>query len=754
MNIMPKYYLLLFAYLWPVLIIGQNNSAKSQQENFKVHIKKTAEKIVLDGQLNEACWAESDVAKDFWMSFPTDGVQVPKEIQTEVRMTYDDNFIYFGAICYGPNDYIIPTLRRDSRELWRGDIFGVFIDPVNEATNGFSFVTNPAGVQMETLVSGRTGTRAEMNARTGNTSLNTAWDNKWYVEVQKGTDRWTVEIAIPFKTLRFDPKKPTWGLNFSRGEPRTNAWHSWSPVPRQFLTLDLGYTGALVWDTPPKKVKGNIAAIPYVLGSATRDFEEDIPTEIGGRVGGDAKIAINSGLNLDITVNPDFSQVDVDEQVTNLNTFNIRFPERRLFFLENSDLFSDFGIPPIRPFFSRRIGLDEDGGTIPILYGARLSGNLNKDLRIGAMNLQTDKKDDFLGQNYTSIALHQRLLGRSVIKGYFHNRQAMNEGELIGDDYNRTAGMEFRYFSRDAKWQGLGSYGLSQSDGLKGDNYFYTVGGGYDGTNLSFYTNLAGVGDNYYADMGWVPFAEHYDAVRDTSIHVGYQHTYTRLSYTIYPENSKKINFHQFTGQHIWFGDNANWGLLQNIASAEYLISFSNASGIGLNYTHQDNRLLYPFDFTDEEPLPAGRYHFDFMNLTYQSDTRKLFNLRGSLQYGSFFLGERFQGTMVFGYRIQPWGNFSLNFTYNNLQFPDPYGNEDLILIGPRIGLNFTRNLFWTTFLQFNTQSDNFNINSRLQWRFLPMSDLFVVYSDNYAIEVWGEKDRTLVLKLNYWLNL
>ena len=148
------------------------------------------------------------------------------------------------------------------------------------------------------------------------------------------------------------------------------------------------------------------------------------------RVGGDAKIAITPSLNLDLTINPDFSQVDVDEQVTNLTTVNIRFPERRLFFLENSDIFSEIGIPPIRPFFSRRIGLDANGAALPITYGARLSGNVNKDLRIGVMNLQTRETEEFSGQNYTSLSVNQQVFGRSQIKGYFHNRQNTTDYNL------------------------------------------------------------------------------------------------------------------------------------------------------------------------------------------------------------------------------------------------------------------------------------------------------------------------------------
>lgn len=716
---------------------------------------------MVDGKLDEPDWQLAEKAKNFWMCYPVDNKQVAPEIQTEVQLTYDENFIYVGAICFGPNDYIIPTLKRDSRDFWDGDAFAVLFDPVNEATNGFNFAVNPAGVQVEMLISGRTGTRSSrLSSSGGSSGINTAWDNKWFVEVQTAMDHWTVEMAIPFKTLRFDPDKTSWGVNFSRGEPRTNSWHAWCPVPVQFMTLDLGYAGSLIWDTPPEKVKRNFSVIPYVLGSAGSDFEAGTPQDQEVRVGADAKIAITSSLNLDLTLNPDFSQVDVDEQVTNLTTVNVRFPERRLFFLENSDLFSDFGIPPMRPFFSRRIGLDEDGNTIPILFGARLSGNLNENLRLGLMDMQTGKTDEFSRQNYTSLALHQQVLKRSVIKGYFHNRQAMDGGEFLKDDYNRTGGVEFNYFSQDGKWRAFNGYGFSLNDGLKGDNYFYNLGGGFDGRKLSAYLNFVGIGNNYYADMGWFPLSDQNYVFQgedgtwqDTTIHLGFQHQFGRIEYTLFPKNQNKIISHSFALRNVSDVDN-QLELLQNRFEVRYNLSFTNTAAFYLQLVHEDQKPLLYVDFTDETPLPPGRYTFDYLNVQFLSDTRKLFNWLIGLQYGGFYNGKRLETSLNLRYRIQPWGNFGLNFVYNKLEFPDPYGSEDLLLIGPKLEFNFSRNLFWTTFLQFNTQDDNFNVNSRLQWRFLPMSDFFIVYSDNYAIEVWGKKNRALVVKLNYWLNL
>ena len=164
--------------------------------------------------------------------------------------------------------------------------------------------------------------------------------------------------------------------------------------------------------------------------------------------------------------------------------------------------------------------------------------------------------------------------------------------------------------------------------------------------------------------------------------------------------------------------------------------------------------MLYPFSFIDEEPLPAGIYKYDYGEIMYHSDQRRRFIVKAGIQYGSFYNGTRARYIVGIKYRAQPWGNFEINVEDNDLQFPESYGSENLLLISPRIEINFSKSIFWTTFLQYNTQNDNFNINSRLQWRFKPMSDVYLVYTDNYAVEFWGVKNHAVVLKVNYWLNL
>ncbi len=724
-------------------------SAQSNlQDQYRLHLIKTNEAIQIDGELSEEVWKHADVATDFWMSFPVDDRRVEAALQTEVMMTYDDTYLYIAAICHGPGPYVIQSLKRDNPNFWMGDAFSVVIDPVNERQAAFSFGTNPLSIQIESLVSGLTGRRGGINANTG---INVAWDNRWFCRSKVYDDRWTLEMAIPFKTLRYRDKG-IWGINFIRGDAKSNSFHTWAPVPVQFRGVDLGYTGSLHWDAPPQKSRSNIAVIPYALASAAHDHRSDSKTSGATQIGLDAKVAVTSSLNLDLTVNPDFSQVDVDEQVTNLSTVNLRFPEQRLFFLENSDLFEDFGIPPMRPFFSRRIGIDDNRNSIPIAFGARLSGNLNKDLRVGAMTVQTKTTEAFKGQNYSTLAFQQRLFGRTVTKGYFNNRQDFSAPNGGGPDFNRTAGLEFEYRSVDGRWRSLGGYGKAFTPIKADQNYFYQVATGYDGRQFSFYTNLAGAGTNYVSDMGFLPRIFHIDAERDTMYRIGFDHWFSRMSYTLYPAGGK-VNAHEWSFRNIM--DVARDGrFISNDFSLNYVLLWKNTANLMASFFRVDAQLLYPFRFTRGLPLPADYYTYYYTRLDYRSDQRKFFTYSAGIELGEFYNGQRTQYMLRVNYRVQPWGNFGMNFVQNDLRFPEPYANGSLFLIGPRIEVNFSRDIFWTTFVQYNTQEDNLNINSRLQWRFAPVSDLFIVYTDNYAVELWGAKNKALVVKLNYWLNV
>ncbi len=758
---MSKYFYTICFVLSTFLLFANNGGGnEDRQQEYQLRINKTDEKIKLDGQLNEEVWKNAQAVSDFWLSFPVDDKRA--DLTTSMKVTYDDNFIYIAAEMNDPNGTIIQTLKRDV-DFWSGDNIVVVLDPVNQKSNGFMFGVNPYGVQMEGLLTGDTGSRG---SRPGSGAMNDDWDNKWFSKATRHATGWTAEMAIPFKSLRYDETKTTWGINFIRTEASNNTFHVWSQVPVQFRSVDLNYTGALIWDKAPKKAKGNVAIIPYVSGSSFKDFEDNGSTTNQINAGLDAKIAVTSSLNLDVTVNPDFSQVEVDEQVTNLTRFNVRLPEQRLFFLENTDIFADFGNSSARPFFSRKIGLDDDGNSIPILYGLRLTGNATKTLRVGVLNMQTKQTDNFAGQNYTATSFHQQVFGRSVIKGFFTNRQAYQDKAFSSTDYGRNAGLEFNYISDNNKWQSWAGYNHSFKEGFSDKDYYFKGGVRYRDRNWTGLVNYYEVQNNYFADMGFLNRINHYDAVEDITHRIGFGSFFSDIGYTIYPKQSGSNINSQNISMFNWWVTKADGGdFLERTNSISYRISFKGRSSFRIRGGNSSIALQFPFAFTDAEPLPAGRYTTSDIRVEYQSDGRKALSYEARLRYGGFYTGTRKGVELEANYRVQPWGNFGLKFEYNDLQFGGIYGERQLFAVSPKIEINFSNNLWWTTFIQYNTQAENFNINSRLQWRFAPMSDIFLVYTDNYFAETddladnfriqnFGPKNRALVFKVNYWFTL
>ncbi len=425
-----------------ILILLATSITYSQDISVRsLHINKTSEIITIDGKIDEPVWQTCEVANQFQQQFPFDTAKAKN--QTDVRITYDSKAIYISAVCYEKpgKKYIVESLKRDF-SFKRGDCFNVFIDPYNDKINGFVFGVNPFGAQREGLIENG-----------GNFEANYLWDNKWVSAVVKEMDKWIVEMKIPFKTIRYKSSSQLWRINFMRSTPGDNEISVWNKVPFNFNSMSLAYTGELLWNTTPPKPTFNISIIPYAIGGF--NMTKNNPVNWNYNFGGDVKIGVTPSLNLDLTFNPDFSQVDVDQQVTNLTRFSLFFPERRQFFIENSDLFSRFGFTKIRPFFSRRIGLF-NGEQVAIIAGARLSGKLSKRVRIGAMNIQT-AGSNALGieaQNYSVAAVQWQAFGRSSIGLIFVNRQGFNGNVISDTNFNRIIGIDYDLQSKDNKWMG------------------------------------------------------------------------------------------------------------------------------------------------------------------------------------------------------------------------------------------------------------------------------------------------------------
>ncbi|MFZ9242859.1 MAG: DUF5916 domain-containing protein [Sediminibacterium sp.] len=713
------------------------------QKHFELHITPTNAPIKIDGVLDEPVWSAAGLAKDFHKKYPNDIGEA--QSKTEVRFTYDDKNIYFGFKVYDSGAAISQSLKRDIGHDG-GDGVGIMLDPLNQKTNGFFFVVSALNVQSEDQLNNSFQDKPSWS-----------WDTKWFSATKDYGTYWIAEIAIPLKSLRFDPAQKHWGINFLRIDAKHNEYSPWTRVPTNFKSYDLGYTGVLHFPASPPKNSSNIILQPYITGNANEDKENGQKIQAAGTTGFDAKVAVNSSLNLDLTVNPDFSQVDVDQQVTNLTRFNIFLPEKRTFFLENSDLFSDFGIPPIRPFYSRSIGLDKDGNRIPILFGARLSGNIDPSTRIGVMDMQTGRQGNYSPENFAAFTVHKRVLKRSSIKTYFLNRENfISEADAKKnplDRYGRNAGMSFEYSNPTGSVGSWATYNQSFKQGLSSEDKYVEAGFNLSSQHWNYIAVAGNVGKNYYTDMGFVQRIENYDAVRDTSIRVGFKNIFTQLGYQVMPTKGKLGRLTTQIEEYIVFNpDNS-----MNESNAQFSVRAENknTSGFEASLSNTTLNLLYPISITGGTPLPAVRYSFNQIELMYRTDFRKAFSFNSGITLGQFYNGTVQGATIGFMLRKQPHLNLGVRSEFNSIQLPGEYGSTNLILIQPRIEYNFNTQLFWTTFIQYNTQSNNFSINSRLQYRYKPMSDFFLVYTDNYFTDpMLKNKNRALVFKFNYWFNL
>lgn len=699
--------------------------------------------VKIDGVLDNNEWAEASGTSAFINKWPVDsGLAM---MQTEVRIMSDENFLYISSKNYQKReDVVIQSLKRDNDDgHWGSDGLTVVIDPMNQANNGFIFGVNAGGAQYEgSLTLNGTRTRGDSN-----------WDNKWYSATKVYDDYWVVEMAIPFNTLRYSTENRTWGINFIRHDMNNNVFSTWAQVPIAFNGVDMGHMGALYWENIPKTNSGNAILIPYTSGALNKDYEDD-EKGVDGDIGLDAKIALTSSLNLDLTVNPDFSNVDVDQQQTNLTQFSLFFPERRSFFLENSDLFSNYGTFGITPFFSRRIGLD-DGEAIPILFGARLSGNVNKGLRVGIMDVQTRSVGDVQANNYFVSSVQHQVMQRSKVKLLFTNRQGFqnSEGSDEVEDYNRAGGLEFDYVSNNGWFTGSLKYHQAIDEEALDKNDYYTASANFNNGKYYWGAFYNHVGENYIPDLGFVPRLNHYDPIEDTTLRVGFDRINLWAGYLIRPKQGA-INVIELNPWTVQTYDedgrtlSINYGWWQTI-------NFKSRSRLTIDISKRDTRLVVPAEFIDdEEALPVGLYENSFFRAEWRTDSRKAISGSVSLGRGVFYTGHRTELRTSLNFRKQPWGNFGVRYTQNKVDLGEAFGETTLHLVGPSAEINFSNAMFWTTFLQFNTQSENFNINSRFQWRYKPMSDIFLVYSENYATTNLGTKNRGVVFKMTYWLNL
>ncbi len=686
--------------------------------------------IKVDGKLEETVWDNLPEISSFYNYLPTDqGIAIQ---QTVVKVFHDKNYLYVSAIYKDTEAKVqVSSLKRDA-SIGISDSFVFVLDSQNQQQNAYYFAVNGFGAQVDGLV-GRTNDSFE---------LNYSWNTIWKSAASVDGNQKIYELAIPLKSISYNKDSSVFGIQFYTRDIKKNAWTILTNVKRNFRLFDLRFTRPFSVEALPHKTTSRFSVTP----SVTANYQNDVITDVDDlkfKPSLDVQYNITSSLKLDATINPDFSQIDVDQQVTNLTRFAVNFPEQRNFFLENSDLFSNLGVAGVNPFYSRRIGAKSD-----IKFGLKISGNISARTRIGLLDVQTGAKDELASQNYAVAVVEQKLSKNFTATGFLINRQETDKVNFV-DDYNRVSGINVNYKSDNNKWLGTANFGKSFNDAISGDGNFYNAGIWYNKRGLEWNVALKKVEKNYITDVGFTPRLYNYDAINDLVIREGYTQTTAGVEYQKFYENNMKINSIRFLNykNNTYFNEDGN--LSQSSHFLNSAIFFKNLSAVYYVFKYDVVKLKYGFDpLRNGNSILPNDYRFGTVKVGYNSANNRKVRYRLNLEKGNYYSGKKTAAGVYVNYQLLPFANIELSHNINQIDL-DVLGEETFNLTRFTGQIFFNNKLNWTTYGQYNTQFDNFNINSRLQWEYKPLSYVYLVVTDNYSKDI-TRKDWGISFKMNY----
>ncbi|MGE3510243.1 MAG: DUF5916 domain-containing protein [Vicinamibacterales bacterium] len=692
----------------------------------------------LDGDVaNDVVWQQAAPIGWFLQYQPNEGQPVSET--TEVRMVFTRDTLYVGVICYDrePDAIIVADSRRDS-SLDNSDSFRMIFDTFRDRQNGFVFGTNPAGIEYDAQVTneGQGGGGLQGQSSGSGSGFNINWDGAWEVRTKTTEIGWMAEFAIPFKTLRYpEGSNQTWGVNFQRNIRRRNEESYWARIPRQFNLNRVSIAGTIGGIEPP--TFRNFKLIPYMLGQLNTVGERPVNGVTLGNVGGDAKYNLTPSLTLDATYNTDFAQVEVDDQQVNLDRFNLFFPEKRPFFLENAGFFSVGNPGEVDLFFSRRIGLSSSGQAIPLYGGGRVSGKVGL-WNVGALNMQTEEAPGFAvpSNNFGVLRLSRELPNRTAVGGIFINRQGF--GTLArNDDFNRT-------FAVDGKL-GVGrSHTVSgflaktQTPGRVGRDHAMNLRARILYPKYDFDLGYQEVGDAFNPEVGFLTRG-------------GYRKPDVRLFTRFRPKKFlrlQEIRPHA-TYRGFWGFDNFHETGYAHIDS-HWQFKDSSEIHTGMNLTHEGVRT--PFEIFPGVIVPPGMYDHQEAQLVFTTNQGAPISLNLQTYIGGFFGGSRVTTNPTLRIRTSETFNMEMAYSRNDVKLPQ--GEFVTNLLRTRVSYAFSARMFVQSLVQYNDRADIWSVNLRFGWLQAANTGLFVVYNDARGLyELFPDRplrtDRSLIIKFS-----
>jgi Domain of unknown function (DUF5916) len=674
-----------------------------------------SERIVIDGRLDESIYSKFQPAGGFVQIEPH--YNQPATEQTQLWIFFDERAIYVGLRCFdsAPERWSSLDMRRDSSGFGQGESVSMSLDTFHDMRNGFSFGINPAGGISDGAIT---------NERDNNRDWNTIWDSR----TARFEGGWAVEMAIPFSSLRYAPGEQVWGINVRRTVQWKNEMSYLNPVPLsgesppQFGLFRFSSAATLIGlTTPPESRLFEVK--PYGISSLKTDREADVPFVNKGTatVGIDAKLGVTRGLTADFTLNTDFAQVEDDEQQVNLTRFSLFYPEKREFFLEGQGIFAFGGFTqrgsgrpgeiPL-PFFSRRIGIDDDGRAVPILGGARLTGRAGK-YSLGVVGIQT-KQDEASGQPATNFAVMR--VRRDIFR-------RSNVGLIM---VNRSA-----YGARSSANQAYGLDGLfSFYENLNINTYVAnTHTPGLTGDTGSSRMHLEYGGDRYGVGLEDLRVGKHFNPEAGYVRRADVRRNNGQLRFSPRPESSAIIRQYEYSVSVDQFTRLSDGLLETRVAEGTFGIEFQNSDQFRFELVDNLEALTEPYEVVEGVEVPLGKYHFRNINAQYEFGAQRRLSGELSFESGGFFGGIKHTIEFSDG-RVEPISNLLIepNISFNWIDIPQ--GNFTAKVIGGRFTYMFSPRTFVSALVQYNSDGGLLATNARLRWEYRPGSDLFIVYTD------------------------
>jgi len=728
---MKKLFVIINLFLFPIFLFSQKSDLSIRPSLIATILESDP---IIDGNvLSDKVWVNISPITKMIQTKPLFSVESSEK--TEIRIAFSNSILYLGVVCYdsSPNTLVVSDSRRDAN-LDDDDSFLFIIDTYNDQQNGFLFGTNSAGMEYDAQIDnegvGNRTAQRQQGGVIGGTNLN--WDASWIVKTEVGDYGWSAEFAIPLKSLRFSPgENKSWGINFQRNISKSNEIAFWAPLPLGFNFGIKRVSLAGKMNGISLKKPGNLKFLPYGLTQFTNNT---VDNKISSNIdfGADIKFSVTPSLTLDLTYNTDFAQAEVDKQQVNLDRFNLFYPEKRAFFLENAGQFSVGSPGEIDIFFSRRIGISDNGSVVPILAGGRLSGKVGST-NIGLLSMVTDDIESLdINKNsfYVARVNHNFTNSRSSIGAALVGKSELNNSESLGkSDYNNVFAVDGVWgIGKKAKISGFMS--KSSTPGIESNDHAFKFSANYDWNSWNIYAQYSEVGDGFNPEVGYLERA-----------------SFKKPSYLIFKtirvaEDRKLLEYRPHISGRYYFDTKGN--IVTTYTHIDTHWVWKSGLEIHTGYNIRKEWVSEGF-YISNLLINSGEYNNSEAQLVFMTNKTQKLSLSTRSNFGGYFGGSKISNSANLNYRYGDKFISTLSINSNNIKME----NEKLNVLISGLGLtySFSPRIFIQSLIQYNNVENLLSVNTRFGLLNDANTGLFVVFNilkDNDKIDNLNSQQVTL----------